>query len=618
MKILNKYAFSFFTPESDQTVTEWCEENLHIGKGSEMPGPYSTRLFPYVREVLESFKASTVSDVCLVWGSQTAKTQTYLAGMAWAVAKNRNPILFAAHSENQVRKISKSRWMPMVDESEKLSALKPADSDYFQVLHQQFGTADVVWIGANSAGNASSTPVGLVIQDEVDKYRTANDKEAGIAYLIDERTKGFSRSKRFKSSTPTTDRGTIWTEWEKSDKRYYFVPCPHCGEMIKLEKKGVHWDQDACDKDGKWDVNRVRQSAHYRCPHCDGVITDSDKPRMLDRGEWRATAPNADRLRRGYHLNSLYSPMVTFGKFAAKWVEDSGEVEGLQNLINSWLAEPWRDKVIDARSDRLATCEGAYDRGDKMGEKRVLMADTQRTDFAYNVRGYADGKSFLIDHGRVPSWEDLDALQEKHDCYRVGIDTGGDRTQEVYEAIADRKHKGWFGLKGVDSMTLPYQAKKIDPFVGKARQGKLVMNGITLFTVNTNIWRTELARRRIGMIPSWTVYRSPHTGYVRELFSEYQVEVIRKKKRVTEWRKKSKDNHQFDLETYHIAASRWLKLTRKFERLITDHGSAEEPEQDESQQPSTADKVDEGANSEEIDDPYVPMSQRHRGARIKL
>jgi len=48
------YRRSIYRPTPKKTVVEWCEENLRLTtRQTEHPGPFSTAVRPYTREVLE-------------------------------------------------------------------------------------------------------------------------------------------------------------------------------------------------------------------------------------------------------------------------------------------------------------------------------------------------------------------------------------------------------------------------------------------------------------------------------------------------------------------------------------------------------------------------------------
>ena len=55
--------------------------------------------------------------------------------------------------------------------------------------------------------------------------------------LLEERVKSFVDRLIFRSSTPTTRAGNICKSFEKSDRRYYFMPCPRCGKPIRFENR---------------------------------------------------------------------------------------------------------------------------------------------------------------------------------------------------------------------------------------------------------------------------------------------------------------------------------------------------------------------------------------------
>ena len=54
MAKLDPFAASFMRPKRKISVLEWAESAVELSERiTEQPGPYSTRFYPYVREVLE-------------------------------------------------------------------------------------------------------------------------------------------------------------------------------------------------------------------------------------------------------------------------------------------------------------------------------------------------------------------------------------------------------------------------------------------------------------------------------------------------------------------------------------------------------------------------------------
>jgi len=88
----------------------------------------------------------------------------------------------------------------------------------------------------------------------------------------------FTRRKIFLVSTPTVHGiSRIEKEFESSDKRYFFVPCPHCNHYQVLKWPQIKWQ------------DKNPNTAHYVCIECNGKIENHQKTEMLARGEWRAT-----------------------------------------------------------------------------------------------------------------------------------------------------------------------------------------------------------------------------------------------------------------------------------------------------------------------------------------
>jgi len=429
------YRRNLYRPTPQQTVVDWAEENLKLtARQTEHPGPFSTSVRPYVREPLECWKDSSVSEMTLCWGSQTSKTTTLMAGLAWLIDNEPSPALWLMPTESLARSFSKSRWMPMLEDCPAIVAHFPMDRDKLTHLEQFFDRSTLTFVGSNSPANLASRPVRVLIADEVDKFAEATAKEADALDLAEQRLKSFSSSKAFMTSTPTVVEGRIWQRFLRGDQRRFYIPCPHCREFIKLEWRQVTWD-DARGEDGKHDLGKIRASAHYVCQLCAGKITDAHKVAALRHGQWRPENPNAMPGVRSYHLSSLYSPdrKCTWGHLAVSFLEAKGSMAGLQGFINGNLAEPWEQQ--DIQQDRKETAAPV----NVDGGRRYLTADVQAVaPFLWWVcREWKDGNSTLIAAGHADDFAALRRVQvalEVHDM-DVGIDSGFN-TQAVYDACS--------------------------------------------------------------------------------------------------------------------------------------------------------------------------------------
>jgi len=453
-----------FAPIDVREVHRWAEDEITLTRRqTETPGPYSTLLTPYARDILDDFANPEVSDMCLCFGSQTSKTTMLMLGVAWRIVNNPVPVIWVMPSETLARSFSENRWQPMVDDCASLAELKPENVNHFKTLEQQFRDSVLTFIGSNSPANLASRPAGLLIMDETDKFAVGNDREAGAVALAENRTKAYTNALRVKASTPTTPEGEIWQSFEQGDQRYYFVPCPHCNAMQRLEWQQVKWSDEARDDQGVWDENKVRDSARYECISCKEKITDSHKTAMLRAGEWKATNSKAARGRRSYHLNSLYAPWksCSFGELATSFLRQKSSLLGTQDFINSTLAEPWVENIEEDSETRSAASD--YQAGDLWDKAsvRFMTVDVQDAGgrhFWVVVRDWSDdGRSRGQFAGRVETWDDLEKMRDEYEVRPscVFVDCAF-ATREVYFACC---RFGWVALRGSDNESFTWLSR---------------------------------------------------------------------------------------------------------------------------------------------------------------
>lgn len=564
---LTARAFEIFAPRLNQTVTEWAETNVFLSERiTEQAGLYRTSSHPYVREVLENFANPKVKKVSLCWGSQTGKTTTIYIGVGWTVDQDPSPILWVWSNEKQARAFANDRFLPFCEDSEALARHLPKtgegkiDRDRATALRVEFDRCSLNMVGGGSQRNVRNFPVSLLVMDEVDIIAEPIRLEA-LA-----RTKGRRSYKVVQSSTPLGEDTGIWSEYQAGDQRRFYLPCPHCKKFITLDwRKGpgeynIHYPPEAKREDGTYDFKLLENGTFYKCQKCGGQISDADKLRMLRRGKWKPTNKQAEPGVRSYHLSSLYSPTLTFAQMFTRWVQSVNTVDGLQQFVTGWLAEPWRDENLSVSEEATHLLSGDYERGESRGAFRLLSVDIQRTHFVWLVRGFdEDGTSYLIDHGYAPAWADLDSAFVRYDCSAAVVDTGfGERTQEAYEAIYQRRAK-WWAAKGWRGNVHPYAVKAVDPFTGTGKAGR---HRIRLLHIDVEVWGGELLKRRAKKVDGWHIYKDPDREYVKQLNAKFLIEKTDKKgSKKIEWRtRRHGQDHYWDCELYCLCLSKVVGL----------------------------------------------------------
>ena len=208
------------------------------------------------------------------------------------------PMLAVQPTVELAKRFSRQRIEPLIADSPALrDRVKPsrARDAGNTVLSKEFPAGLLIITGANSAVGLRSMPARYLFLDEVDAYPPSADEEGDPVALAEARTRTFSwRSKVLLGSTPTIHGiSRIEREYEASDQRRYFVPCPHCAQMQWLEVRAAALGQGQA-RDRPLRVRRLRR--HYRRAPQD---RDARGRRVATDRRWRRTpAPSASISRR--------------------------------------------------------------------------------------------------------------------------------------------------------------------------------------------------------------------------------------------------------------------------------------------------------------------------------
>lgn len=585
----SKDVAALFAPRKLKPPVDWAAENCLLRDNvSELPG--ALRLFHYSHEPVNALVDPLVQKVTLCWGSQSSKTTSMYAGMAYLLSEFPKDTIWIMPSAENARAFSKGRWIPFMEDCKPLRAQCPVsvatgriDTDKITNMRQEFLSCTLTFTGAGSENNVKSAPVAYLVLDEIDEI----DPDIRLAAL--ERIKGRREYKIMQTSTPKDETGGVWEEYLGGDQRRYFMPCPHCGEMIDFQwrqtqadgqkRYGVGFDESAKFEDGTYDYDLVARTAHYRCQACDGHILDAHKPNMIKGGEWRAQNLNAPPGHRSYHLNSLYAPAITFASMMVGWLQASGSTHGLRKFIQGNLAEPWREDWANTDETEAHELEADHQRGDLVGDYRIIAADTQTDSFWFVVRGFdRDGKSYLVDCGQVASFGELDEKFEQHKCHAGIVDCAGDRTAEIYEHVFKRRGH-WFGSRGWNDLGQgqPYRMQMKDPFTGD-NKGRAGRSKIRYLHINKGIYEEEMARLRSRQISGFYTFADTPDVYYKQLFSTFWVKETTKSGHIKTVKKmkRNRGDHLWDCEIMARALSKFIGIARA-DRPIEAQTAVDEP-----------------------------------------
>lgn len=559
-------------PDPDLFVSDWADNHRMLPqKGSPEPGRWQTARTPYLREIMECISpSSTTERIVFMKGAQLGGTEAGLNLIGFIIHRAPGPVLVIQPTGDTAKAWSKQRLSAMIEVSPSLQGLirdsRERDSGN-TTLSKEFPGGILVIASAKSTARLRSMPVRYLFLDEVDEYDGEIGGQGDPVALAEKRTSNFAMRKIYLCSTPTfKSHSRIEREYENSDKRRYYVPCPHCEGKQVLKWAGIEWKKDG--------DNYLPETASYRCEHCGILIPEHHKTWMLENGEWMAEAPGDGRVV-GFHLSSLYSPIgwKSWADIVREFLEahrrqKEGDHAPMETWINTVLGETWEDTVEQLDHEVL------YNRCEQYGGKvpmgaAILTAgcDVQKDRIETEIVAWGrDEESwsityriFLGDTVKIDVWRELDSfLQETYEHesgtrLRVAsacIDTGYN-TKQAYDFVRERQIRNIFAIKGSNQSGVP--------IISDRPPKRQKMSKVHLFLVGTDAAKQSIYGR-LKVEESGPGYmhfpESYNTEYFRQLTSERLV--FRKGKRVWELIA-GKRNESLDCRVYSLAALEILK-----------------------------------------------------------
>lgn len=542
-------------PEPLLTVSEWADRyRLLDQSASSEAGQWRTSRTPYLREIMDCLSVSdtVTQQVVVMKGAQVGATEAGNNWLGYIIHHAPAPLLYVMPTTEMVKRASKQRITPLLESTpelrERIASPRSRDSGN-TIMMKEFEGGAMVMTGANSAVGLRSMPARYLFMDEIDAYPGDLDGEGDPIALAVKRTSTFKRNRKiFMPSTPTV-AGASHVErfFEQSDKRYYYVPCPHCDHYQTITWSQLTWHDNDPD------------TAAMVCESCGAVINEHAKTDMLERGEWRPTAETKDKALRGYHISALYSPLgwYSWGDAVREHLAAKGNRDLMKVWTNTTLGECWEEDGQQADPDALAAHAENFDADYIPDDVLMLTAggDTQDDRIELEVIGWsAGGTPWIVGHyvcwgdpAKPKVWGEVDeVLLRQYGRHRIAatlIDSAGHHTESVYRFTKARHGRRVFPCRG--------NGGQKDP-VSRAKQ----TSGQRVHLVN--VGADPLKRTILGWCkePGQAIHfsRSLDAEWYAQLTAEKMVITKRKGFPVVEWIKTRERNEAFDCLVYGYAA----------------------------------------------------------------
>lgn len=499
------------------TPSQWAESKRYLPSSvTSQPGPFSFEPTPYLREIVDCLDPeSHISEVAFMKGVQIAATTGVLENiLGYCIDYIRDaPVMFVTADAELARLRLEHHIIPMLHHSGLEHLIVSADegnrrkTGKTQQRLEWNGGGYAILFGAKNANKLRSTPVRILLRDEVDGWPRLVGKDGDPMRLSEDRTAAFEGGRKILDiSTPLLKwQSHIETRFLRGDQRYYFVRCLKCGSSQRLrwrrtnsetgEVTGITWELDG----GKL----VPGSVRYTCKECGHAHREEDKRRLFapeNGAEWRPTAVPANPSVRSYHLSALYSLFQSWEACVQKWLE-AWDVQAncprdnakLQVFYNNVLGEPYEIRGNRVKFEAVSGHRRSWYSFGKIPNKAteqfcgstVLLltcaVDVHADGLFVNVTGWCrDRRAILIEYRKLEgdteqletpeTWCELRNILEqkcweaddgkKYRIFAAFIDSGY-RPDQVYRFCADYPHAHVYPIKG---RTAPPNAGNVRQF----------------------------------------------------------------------------------------------------------------------------------------------------------
>ena len=448
-----------FRPRERLSSQDWITGNVVIPPEiGANPGRYSLEGREYLRGPLAAVDDPEVHEIVLEWPTQVGKTTFLQALMQSRCDVFPAPIMLAGPDQDEILKLRDDCYR-MCEASARLRDFIPPERlrndrwiDFAGVR------CYLAWAG--NTQRLAGKSVQMVLATEIDKWAQSTH-EGSTQALVRNRVKAWHRSLILWESTPTDEMSPIDGLYQRSNRCRYWTPCPHCDHYQVIRfftlKEGPYAGCGGVggiqNPDGSFvTADEAMVSAHYVCEKgC--RIDNHHKAEMIAMGVWapegvivvsnkngtngthgtdgtkkkRPQQKASHRSHRshkshsselpyrlegepirsaritGYHMTSMVSETVSFGRMAAAWLDAREDDKLLQDIVNNWFAERWLVRAKVPKWDALyRKIRGGHSRGTVPSTALFLTSgiDVQRDRCYYVVRAWGEGgSSWLVDWG---------------------------------------------------------------------------------------------------------------------------------------------------------------------------------------------------------------------------
>ena len=572
-KVLRRAFAEAIQPPDRSPPWKWAEENIRVDPTSPFQGYWRSEVSPWVKEVMEVFADNNVEVVTVICSAQSAKTQTMICLLAWALAQEPAPTFWVTSTGDEANFFMKTRLAPTISDCQPLRVKLSGGQSAINKNEVNFAGASLIVSGSSSPSRLQSKPVRWLFLDEVRNY------PEGALEMVQKRTRSYWNSRTCIVSTPDTQNDAMHRAYLTGDQRVWHYECGSCGDFVPLSWGEMKWSPDLKDERGVYDFDALAPTIRLVCPSCQNEVRDDPRvrQRLASKGKFISLNPQAPKSRVSFHWNALLPPWVKWRDLVEEFLIatsaiKNGDPTPLKDFINESVGEPWEERLLSVDDDTIDHRRGDYVLEEDWDDEftRFMAVDVQGgggIHYWYVIRAFAErgAKSRLISYGKLFGENDLLEVAER---FKVGsarclIDAGWN-TASVLRFCQRHSWKPFRGDGAKDYSVRDKRTKRMvkqiwtenwaDAGMGTRLAG--LQKKIKRYVWSNPSTKNLLAELMAGQLGEWSIAKNTGQEYIQQMMSEIREEKAGARGEVRhEWRQIRRDNHLRDCELMILVAS---------------------------------------------------------------
>ncbi len=333
--------------------TVWVSKNIRLaGNQSQREG--WLKFTGYQRAIADAFMCDECTDITILKATRVGWSMFIAAMAAYFVGYLGEAITIAQPTDDAAELFAKEVIEPMI---ECCAALKDQRLPGTLTFIQFANGGSIRLVGATSDDNFRRYGSKRNFGDEYSASGWASKKggpQGDKATNFKERGGEYWHTTLALGSTPLSKEDCrTFARWEKSDQRYPYILCPHCGTQQIMEwgdrdtPFGFKW---ACDETTGFVKEAWYQCSGAECISIKRRITETDKWAIDETMEYLPTSVSTTPGHWGFHIPQWlsFAGQASWKKITQAFLSAQGDPEKLKNFTNNQRGWVWDEYTTSA------------------------------------------------------------------------------------------------------------------------------------------------------------------------------------------------------------------------------------------------------------------------------